>query len=400
MTNKKLLACNATLLNQEEIVFDSNNFIQRLLLFDEYILDSIRLKEIPYIIKLIGYEGFLLLLEQDFFKLRVEANSIGQTGQFFERRNQNKKILPPLCFSFNILKSIEKEYISSCLKNIHSIETINKKEQKKLKLSIVDNLVKSPNNFGNKTIEQIGININETKYMTNIILEKLLNKNYGITDTKNINLNIEELDKGDFHVEHNLEKLFNLKQNESHKIIEQSMLAMLGMHLRIEEMDVFDSISGFKPDESELFDKKIERIYNISSSYQDEQNFNRFREIYKFPKLEIDKTITIDIEKLLKIRDSKDCIEFREWIAKIDNYSDNEIDEQLNNYKSKLINLATTTEGKSLRFLVGTVLVGAVASPPVGMIVGAIDTFMIDRLLPRKGYLSFIHNDFNTIFKI
>ena len=42
----------------------------------------------------------------------------------------------------------------------------------------------------------------------------------------------------------------------------------------------------------------------------------------------------------------------------------------------------------------------AVASPPVGMIVGAIDTFMIDKLLPRKGYLSFIHNDFNTIFKI
>ena len=89
--------------------------------------------------------------------------------------------------------------------------------------------------------------------------------------------------------------------------------------------------------------------------------------------------------RLLKIRDS---IEFREWIAKIDNYSDNEIDEQLNNYKSKLINLATTTEGKSPRFLIGTVLVGA------------IDTFMIDKLLSRKGYLSFIHNDFNTIFKI
>ena len=201
-----------------------------------------------------------------------------------------------------------------------------------------------------------------------------------------------------FFVEDNLQKEFNLTKIEIRKIINSSLLATCGMNLKFEEMDVFNSVSGFKPEEESLFDIRAKLLLKNVNGYKPEENFTRVLEIQRFPKLEINKDIKIDIEKLLKIRNSKDCTEFREWLSTIDKYTDKDIHDQFNNYKSKLQNLATTTEGKAFRFFVSGVI-GFTASPLAGVAYGLIDTYILDKILPRKGYISFIHNDFPTIYK-
>ncbi|MFA6137589.1 MAG: hypothetical protein WC667_05835 [Sulfurimonas sp.] len=129
MVDKRLLARNATLKNQDDITFNPDSFIQRLLLFDNYIMDSIRLKEITYIIDLIGYEGFIELLKSGFFQIRLETKFIAELGQFYYRPNFGKKILPNHHYSFDVgAQAVEKIYISNCCQTNSKIGQLNLKK--------------------------------------------------------------------------------------------------------------------------------------------------------------------------------------------------------------------------------------------------------------------------------
>lgn len=90
----RLIARSSELIDQDSIRFDFDVFLQRLLLFDTYILDSIRLKEIPYLMDCFGYEGLIKLFDSNIFNIQASANTIGQIGQTFVRHNQGREILP------------------------------------------------------------------------------------------------------------------------------------------------------------------------------------------------------------------------------------------------------------------------------------------------------------------
>ena len=56
-------------------------------------------------------------------------------------------------------------------------------------------------------------------------------------------------------------------------------------------MDVFNSVSGFKPEEESLFDIRAKLLLKNVNGYKPEENFTRVLEIQRFPKLEINKDI-------------------------------------------------------------------------------------------------------------
>ena len=47
--------------DREQIKFFAGEFVERLILFEEHILESIRLKEIPHLVRLFGYSPVLEL---------------------------------------------------------------------------------------------------------------------------------------------------------------------------------------------------------------------------------------------------------------------------------------------------------------------------------------------------
>jgi hypothetical protein len=54
------------------VKLDVEGFIRRLLLFDTYILYSVRFKEIPELVRHFGYEGTLALLNSGALEIRCE----------------------------------------------------------------------------------------------------------------------------------------------------------------------------------------------------------------------------------------------------------------------------------------------------------------------------------------
>jgi len=66
------------------VTLDVESFIRRILLFDTYILYSVRLKEIPELVRHFGYEGTLTLLSSGALEVRCECAEFGEANS--ERR--------------------------------------------------------------------------------------------------------------------------------------------------------------------------------------------------------------------------------------------------------------------------------------------------------------------------
>lgn len=391
----RLIARSSELIDQDSIRFDFDVFLQRLLLFDTYILDSIRLKEIPYLVDCFGYEGLIRLFDSNIFNIQASANTIGQIGQTFVRRDQGKKILPLGSFSFTTVKSADiKQYISTCLKITDEIQNITTKQKIKLKHSIVDNLTHLPDNFGNKSIEQMKLEILRKEKVKNH-LAKALMKMYGFENTlEQLDIAIYQLNEDDFLVESNIESKFGLNKENMHKVIETSLLSIGNLNQKIEEMEFHNALSGFMGNEIPLFEDKLAFLERDSSPQKTERQMQRILEIKDFPK--IDTIGSIDVEKLLEIRQSNECKLFRMWLKQTDSLNDDEINDEINNYREKMASLVNSTSGKTIRWGIG---VGMDLLPFGGSAYGALDTFLIDKLLPQKGHIVFINDLYPSIFK-
>jgi hypothetical protein len=107
----------------------------------------------------------------------------------------------------------------------------------------------------------------------------------------------------------------------------------------------------------------------------------------------------VDVERLLKVRESAECREFREWLSSAENMSDAQIKEMVASIRSKIASLAGSTTGKVLRFATTTgVGLIPVVGPIAGAAAGAIDSFLVDRVLPRSGVVAFLSETYPSLF--
>lgn len=112
------------------------------------------------------------------------------------------------------------------------------------------------------------------------------------------------------------------------------------------------------------------------------------------------KTIgSFDLEKLLEICESRECKEFRTWLWSSADASDEEILDQFTGLSKKLMIWAHGNVGKAIRWSAST---GIGFIPVVGNIVGGgvglIDTFLLEKVLPQSGPVTFLNRHYPSLF--
>jgi len=164
-------------------------------------------------------------------------------------------------------------------------------------------------------------------------------------------------------------------------------------------MKAYSALSGFRDDELPLFRKKLDFLADVASAEKRERSFQRVIEIANAPRFAPNEE-RVDVEKLMKVRDSSEAREFRDWIASCGDADEDEIREQVSGWKAKVGLKADGKIGKTMRFLV-TNLAGFLP-PPVGTVVGpalgALDSFLFGTIIPRSGIAAFVDEMFPSIF--
>jgi hypothetical protein len=137
--SERLIGMSAILSDKNDLIdVDIEGLVRRLLLFDHYVLNSIRLQEFPILARKLGFEGLRDLLSAQLITIRCECLQtveMGITGLFGD------PILPLLSFKFNWIDMSDREkYTHDCLQAMHDVPGIGQKDAIRLKRAIAQSV--------------------------------------------------------------------------------------------------------------------------------------------------------------------------------------------------------------------------------------------------------------------
>lgn len=217
-------------------------------------------------------------------------------------------------------------------------------------------------------------------------------------DVKKIEVNTRLVRNDLFKHESNLKELLDIDKATEYQILDSALLSIGGLNEKILQMDIYNSISGFKPNEISIFKAKLRFVEQIVDTGDSREQLHRVVNIAGLPIINDDIVKKeINFEQLLDIRKEDEIVNFRNWLNKTANISDEELDEKLNNFKVKFSKFINTGWGKSTNFLISTGL-GAV-QPIAGAVYSLADTFILEKFLKQPGAVTFLSKSYPTIFQ-
>jgi hypothetical protein len=186
-----------------------------------------------------------------------------------------------------------------------------------------------------------------------------------------------------------------------HKAVEKALLGMAGLDIRIRLMESLQAVTGFQEAETPIFEAKLAFIANQLDPNAQERRFERITRLAELPSMAtLEPGATVDMEKLLRLRDDPDCVDLRRWLRTTDGQSDEDIVQQFNSVKERLAALTHSPGGEAIRFVV-TNLVGIV--PVTGIVLGPAsslaDKFIGEKLIGSPRPVSFLSHRYRSIFK-
>jgi hypothetical protein len=374
--------------------FDMSGLVRRLLLFDKYIVVSIRLLEFRHLAEHLGYERTRDLLGSGLIEIRnecVQMSEVGTSGLFGAPKQ------PPMHYQFNWLDFHDRKATTSVqLDELRGIPGISEKENIKLRGQIVRLIHPLPHEakaiFGTSFFTEL--------YNDVVVKEavKTAIRQLGMAAPADFALSIERQAADVIRVETDLAKSHGFSLEVAHRACQHALLGVSALTQQIGEMKYYGALSGFRDDEAPLFRTKMSDLFAAQlSSGELEQDFQRVLEVSHLPEYNYDQPL--DIERLLRVRDTSEIRVFRDWLQHGGAKSDAEISELTAGYKNVLGLVLNDKFGKGLRFLFTTAMGLA---PTIGIWAGpaasAID-LALGELFQRPGVTAFIDELYPSLFQ-
>jgi hypothetical protein len=384
---------------------DLGSLLLKMLLFEENIIDSTYLREFPSFIELLGAEQLILLIKEGKVQIKCDSRTLGDYG--------TARILPePQRGSLRVIGTFRidlawnyhtpLQWFSDALGALLNQLELPRKTASRLEEAIAEHCILMPADFGNSAITQLArdIEANHNELLQRALAHVLEIKfGFARADASTVCAEIYPLGDGSCNVATNLNS-FGVDR-EQYDIVQTALFAVGSFYFRLEEMQDLRSISGFQPDELPLFEAKVDLL---ARQLIPDAQAERFRKVLTIadlpdPSQVLQSGQTIDIEHFLKIRNAAECQQFRTWLRTLDDVTDQGVKHQVSSLKAKTAEIVQSTPGRVIRF--GTVT-GAGFIPgigvPLGIGLGAIDGFVVDRLIGEPGPAVFLSRHYRSIF--
>ena len=375
---------------------DFGALVRKLVLSDEIILESIRLREFPLLAQKFGYDGVTELLKSGRLRILCDALTVAQIGQFGARTNG--PVLPLGSYSFTTIRpSDQKDYVHAALQIINTAGLRDKQAQRLRKL-VAESLVATPDERGQQTISALYWDLEHNVPALKASVAMATKQHFGITiEPESFDLRLERLNEHDWRAETDLGARARLDTEQSHRAVEHGLLGVGGLNMRVEYMERYEALVGFKADELPLFDEKLSFLARQFVPGAQEERFERVRELVGLPDVDPDPAVhDVDMGRLLEITEDAEVREFRRWLHGIDSLTDDQVAAEVHRIRDLIGGAVRSRPGKALR-LATTAGLGVVALP-VGLVLSAGDTFLTERLVPEPGATAFLSRLYPSVF--
>jgi hypothetical protein len=380
--------------SKHAIDVDIGSLVRRLILFDKTIVKSIRLREVPALVRTFRRAGFTELVSSGLLRFTCDA-----TFLIVDVNRNGVRDLPPNHFSFGTASAKNDESIlRSELKGLQGLPGLKDSDRSALEDIILGSLISAPHTYGQDLLNQF-----DTDVRTNIsalklaVIERLKSEpaisNLAFGD---LLVQVEETSHRVFHIKTSLTS-HGFTAEKSHALLQSALLAISNLDQRLADMQAYSAITGFLDHEAPLLFGRLSSVIAPLNPNPAEKQFERVIELADVPDFKPGQKV--DVERLLMARESTECREFREWLSSSGSMSDEQIEEMVASIRSKIASLAGSTTGKVLRFATTTgVGLIPVVGPIAGAAAGAIDSFLIDRVLPKSGVVAFLSETYPSLF--
>jgi hypothetical protein len=162
-------------------------------------------------------------------------------------------------------------------------------------------------------------------------------------------------------------------------------------------MEGFDALSSFQVNDLPLFEEKLSFIVREIDPRLQEQRLDRVGTIAGLPDASNDPTVDdVDMAKLIEITSGPEVDEFRRWLRTTDSLSDEEVEDLLRPVREAIGKAVRSPAGKAVRL--ATTAGAGVLLPPVGIGLSAVDTFLVEKLMPEPGPIAFLSRLSHSVF--
>jgi hypothetical protein len=395
-----------------KVTVDAGALVRRLLLFEHCTLESDYLVEIPRLVTAFGFKGLMELLESDALSIICDYISVGNIGQTGGLRVTQARGGPLALSSYRIVPvSIPNQlstgepghdrFVDQALDVIRNMG-LPSGDRRRLMQAVTPMLDAYPRSVVNDSAAGFRELVGRQDASIRKALEMEFRRARGVDLPGAVELRLDDLGRdGDFRVVTNLAGRAGIGEEETHKVIERALLGAAALDQRIVIMQATESVSGFRDDELSVLDGRLQWMWQNTDPAAQEARFQRVVTIGGMPSLsDLPAGQRIDIRRVLKIRESPDCREMRQWLRNIESESDDEISKRLFSFREGLAAATHTRSKTTVRFLLVTV---AGWLPPIGILTGVVasgvDHFIFEKLIGRPGPATFLGRSYPSIFK-
>lgn len=394
--------------NPAHIVVDVGALVRRLILFEQCTIESIALKEVPALIEVFGVGGFLKLIDSGAVRIVCDAMTAGQVGQTANLKSTAARGGPLPLGSYRLVSvgiptegQGRWEYVHAALQEVHKA-AISFREAKKVKGALASRLLTYPSEAATAGIDDTREELLQRNPVVWEAIRYVVQQKTAIDLGPDPDFDVEDLGQdGDLRLSTGLSSRADFSIEQEHKLVECGVLALAGMNQRIRYMESFQAVTGFRANEVRLFEKKLSLIVRQIDPDAQEERFNRIATIGRLPGVDgIPVGSTVDVDRLLRVRDEPACRDFRAWLRTIDSETDAEIAQQFDGIREHVASLVESRGGRAVRFLITN---GVAAIPVAGLVagpvLGAADSFLLEKIIGKPGPATFLSNNYRSIFR-
>lgn len=398
MRRSEALICTIAKLSNTGSVtrVDVAALIRQLVLFERVLVKSVRLQELPPLIKVFGEGGLRTLLNSSTLQFLWNFTTIATD---FSRGGVRH--LPQSQFSFGIVdlanpeEELQKEF--SVLQRVTGLKNNQRAEVEE---TVRRSLAKYPSNFGQLLLNQLDNDLRNSSPAFKAGIARLLPGVLPSIDLSSYDFEIktEECQPRTFRVETPFAKDFQFTPDQIHRVLQDAVGAVSNLNHRFSEMLEFSALAGFREDEAPILFGKVAGLMAAQNPNAAEGQFKRVLEIADVPDFEPNQRV--DVDRLLRVRDSDECRAFRDWLSKAGDLSDDEIRDLTRGVNNKLASLAHSKGGKAARFIATT---GLGLVPVAGLVLGPVssfvDSFLVDHAFKESAVLAFLSDSYPSLFR-
>lgn len=190
----------------------------------------------------------------------------------------------------------------------------------------------------------------------------------------------------------------DVPQERIAQVVLRACLAVIGLNAEFARIREQCAVTALDEVSAALVEWKLAYLHRIDDPSRRTETFTRVLDAVGLPSFDdAVRTREIDVRRFLAIRQTRECREFRSFLNQASSMPADELKERAENLRKLFGETVRSGPGKLARFIATTGL-GALTGGAAAAGIGAADSFVMEKLFPTDGIVTFVGKQYPTIF--